>query len=285
MTVNTNLEDRTWQAHLDGLLAMLQLQQNYYHEEQESSLIKAVQLLRSSDATKASLESFSSNDFEKACILLDIAKLWLRKLVAQMHDLTSDSRQVRKLDIRKLRVSLKQVHRDIALIPSMLPLEASGVSVLKWNEYRTVLIISESLLLQSGQFIQPIEKYRKTREFISLSSSIQEAVNGICGSFSSLFPTKSGNCARTGQPVEFGHMKRLTKTLQVIWPLYSALKAPGITASQQNWIKNALLFVGVEASLPKALSLVCGLTYLQLESLLLTKCTGNNRNQRKTVVF
>lgn len=128
MTVNLRADDRTWQIHLDGLLTLLRTPSTLTSNQTAATPVRAMQMLGSQKSTAdLSFLSHARNDFEKAWLFLDVAKLCLRMLSSEMDDLFSDTRRPRKLDVEKVRNSTRQVHRNLVLVPSMIPREAHPV--------------------------------------------------------------------------------------------------------------------------------------------------------------
>jgi hypothetical protein len=126
------------------------------------------------------------------------------------------------------------------------------------NEYRTLLIITSSLLLRSGGFLHPdttSTDYRNTREYMDLSHSIKIAVDSICSSLYSYFGNYSKISPDARSTAEVGTIE-VVCTLIAMWPLYCASKARGISVHQQEWIRNVLWNIGTRARIPKAMSLV-----------------------------
>jgi hypothetical protein len=249
MIVNLDPNDKTWLAHLDGFLAILRQWQPGSSEAPIFTLIHALRILERGHNAHASAASLVKDDVEKASLLMDIAKLRLRQLASEMGDLVGTTKRPRKLDMQKLRVSLKQVYGNMLLIPSLLSSCASDSA--KQNEYNTILIVAASLLMDSGEFLQSTKSYSGTREYIKLSRVIQEAVNGICASVLQLLSDNVRSTNGLDKIVSF------SIALLAIWPLYGAFAARGISTTQRRWIQAALWRIGEEARIPKALSLVC----------------------------
>lgn len=125
---------------------------------------------------------------------------------------------------------------------------------MRWNEYRTLLIISANLLWQTGERLHS-SNFEETAECTKLRSETLEAVEGI---YSSAVASSSTNIAklmstsrRTGvRSIEMSHM------ISVIWPLYCASRARGVRETQRERLRNMLRQVGEVAKVPIALSLV-----------------------------
>jgi hypothetical protein len=256
MIVNLDSDDKTWLVHLDGFLAILRQWQPGSSEAPIFTLIHALRILERGHNAYASAATLVTDDLEKAFLLMDIAKLQLRQLASEMGDLVANTRWPRKLDMQKLRVSLKQVYGNMLLIPSLLGSCASDSA--KQNEYNTILIVAVSLLIDSGGFLQSTQSYSVTREYIKLSRVIQEAVNGICASVSQLLPDNVRSTNDLDQDIS------RSIALLAIWPLYGAFAGHGVSTTQRRWIQAALWRIGEEARIPKALSLVCPNHYAPL---------------------
>lgn len=255
MTVNLDANDKTWVVHLDGLLAILRRQQLRGSEAWISTLIHALQILKRGDDAYVSLSSIATDTHETTSLLTDIAKLRLRQLAIDMRKLVGGSERPRKIDMQKLRISLKQVYGDILLIPSHFCGYASDTARALQNEHRTMLIVAANLLIESGEFLQSTKSYRATREYSKLSRSIEEAANGICASFEHLFSALADG--RFGlEQVTSSRATLTVDALFAMWPLFGASVARGISTAQRQWTHAALWRIGKAARIPKALSLV-----------------------------
>lgn len=115
MIVNLNSADKTWQTHLSGLLTILQ---RIPDNTTRCTLTKAIKISDFVTNIHEALGSSTADDLQKACLLLDIVKLQLRKLVAEMDTITSNSPPtLRKLDMRKLQGSIKRIRKHLDLFP------------------------------------------------------------------------------------------------------------------------------------------------------------------------
>ncbi|KAF2005324.1 hypothetical protein P154DRAFT_518836 [Amniculicola lignicola CBS 123094] len=255
MTVNLDSEDRTWQVHLDGFLEMLYRQRwKLQSDVKGPTLIRAMQLMNPENTVATSLANLTTDNFDKACLLLDIAKLRLRKLTLAMNELVSSGRCPRKLDVQKLRVALKQVERDIASIPLLLLSHTPDFINSKQQEYRAVFIIVASLLIATGELLHSITIYRNMQDYKRLSRLLRDAVDSISASIASFGPEKSETLTNTTQPIEFGSTTYLDALLGM-WLLHCAANTCNITISQQEQLRGGIWRIGVDARIPKALSL------------------------------
>lgn len=117
MIVNLDPADKTWQAHLGGLLGILQ---QIPDNSIKSTLIKAVRISDSVANVHKALESSMVDGLQKATLLLDVIKLQLRKLATEIDAISSHSRPpLRKLDMQKLQVSLKRIRKHLEPFPIM----------------------------------------------------------------------------------------------------------------------------------------------------------------------
>lgn len=118
MIVNLDPADRTWQTHLSGLLIILQQTSD---NATKLTLTKAVEIADSVTNVHKALESSTVYGLRRACLLLDIVKLQLRKLVAEIDAIASHSPPpLRKLDLQKLQVSIKHIRKHLDLFPIMV---------------------------------------------------------------------------------------------------------------------------------------------------------------------
>ncbi|KAL7914384.1 hypothetical protein GGI35DRAFT_240588 [Trichoderma velutinum] len=270
MVVNLSPADRTWQTHLCGLLSILRRIPGGLIR---FTLIKAIKISESAKDFHKALELSTVDGLERACLLLDIVKLQLRKLVTETDSIASISRlTMRKLDMQKLRVSIKYIHKQLCLFPIILReavysttgaidlerprssnqrVTESQLFIVLWNDFYTLQIITSTMLLNIGSVLYPDAVYRCKRESTVLSTVIQEAVSRICSIttyYTGLHPQVSPDCFE--MPVI-----KTAHALLLIWPLSCALIAPDVTDQQQNWIQKVLWNIGEQCSIPKALSL------------------------------
>ncbi|KAM0262595.1 hypothetical protein ACHAQJ_001640 [Trichoderma viride] len=277
MVVNLDPADRTWQTHLSGLLAV---SRRISDRTTKITLFTAIVISDLVTDVHKALESLATNNLEKAYLLLDVVKLQLRKLAAEMDAVVNNSPPVlRKLDMQKLRVSMKQIRKHLNLFPiilrdSVYPTMAAiglgrspnanqtdkipqsilaGIDLLmmKWNDFRTLQIMTAAVLLKIGSFLYPDESYRRTREFTVLSNIIQEAVDGIRSSIAYYtgLPSKAASDLSETSAI------KTIQALMLMWPLSCASIAPGLAEHQRNWLREVLWMIGERCSIPKALSL------------------------------
>jgi hypothetical protein len=118
MIVNLDPADKTWQTHLNGLLSILQ---QIPDNTAKLTLVKATQTSHSVPDVHKALASSSVNNLQRACLLLDIVKLQLRQLAAEIDAIASTSPPpLRKLDIQKLQVSIKHIRKNLNLFPIII---------------------------------------------------------------------------------------------------------------------------------------------------------------------
>lgn len=118
MIVNLDPTDQTWQTHLSGLLSILQ---QIPDNAVKLPLIKAVRVSDSVTNVHKALESSTVDGLQRACLLLDIVKLQLRKLAPEIDAITRSSPPtLRKLDMQKLQVSIKRIHKHLDLFPIII---------------------------------------------------------------------------------------------------------------------------------------------------------------------
>ncbi|UKZ68163.1 uncharacterized protein TrAtP1_009198 [Trichoderma atroviride] len=278
MIVNLDPADKTWQTHLSGLLSILQ---QIPDNNIRFTLVKAVRISDSVTNIHKALESSTVDGLQRACLLLDIIKLQLRKLDADLDAITSSSpRPLRKLDMQKLQVSMKRIRKHLDIFPLMICDRFSSTTVhigqsgfypvsqtdkrsqnnftddafmIQWIQFYTLQIMTSAVLLKIGSFLHPDATYQGKREFKALSHIIQEAGEGIC----SITASYIGLCSQTARDrLEMSKIKT-TQAFLLIWPLFCVSTAPGLTDGQQSWAREVLWAIGEQLSIPKALSLAC----------------------------
>lgn len=118
MIVNLDPADKTWETHLSGLLSILQ---QIPDNTVKFTLIKAVRISDSVINVHKAVEPSTVDGLQKASLLLDIVKLQLRKLGAEIDAITHSSPPpLRKLDIQKLQVSIKHIRKRLDLFSIMI---------------------------------------------------------------------------------------------------------------------------------------------------------------------
>ncbi|OKL57245.1 hypothetical protein UA08_07621 [Talaromyces atroroseus] len=290
--INTSPNDKTWQIHLDGLLAMLQ--QNHHSttkcdDKSSSNLIAARECAQSDgngDVQKFLQSRPPMDSIEKAWLLMDLSKLKLRKLIATMDH----------FHVEKLRVSVKQIQRDILLVRESVPKEyhparvskahsswssasdlppyyrgyyeevySNNLLCAKWNEYRTMLLITSDFMLRSGHFLYSGTSRSNTREATALSRTMEEAVDGICASVAYYYDySRANNIKRVtiASPNDAGKrdLVPLSMTtmdaLALTWSLHCAIAMRHVIAEdQRDWMKQVLYYTGSQMRIPKAMAL------------------------------
>lgn len=274
MTVNIVRIDDTWQVHFTGLLTILQgIMQNAgttLAARQTSLMRKAVHIWKSQADIWQTLSTFEPSDIDKTWLVLIVVKLQLRNLLSEMHTNFDTSKRPRKLDIQKLRISARTVHRNLLLIRPILPRQLYGNTSIRyayeteaavknsvfliWNEYWATIIITADLLLRTGEYLSSCIAYAQEHERNKLNDTIREASSGIynCVVYhwfdSTTYLPLNGNSSSTSGNMMLG--------LLFLWPLHCAKEAPGILMHQREGIEQMLWSIGTETRLPKAMMLV-----------------------------
>jgi hypothetical protein len=248
MTVSSDWEDNTWRIHLDAYFAMLrQTSQAPTDKSRESSLLQALQFVYDNNKRQLSLNYPSKSDTETTELLLDICKLRLSNIA---QDLAGDFKrgpQPRKLDIRKLRLSVKHLYADVLSVCRLISPSESRLLI----EHAAVQILAASLLIELGEYLHPAEALHSTREYAGLTSSISLASVAIRKSVSDLLP-RGDNL----------HISSIADAVSAMWPLTVVLAARNQEQAMQDWAGQVLYRVGQEARVPKALHLVRSLAIL-----------------------
>ncbi|KAL7920662.1 hypothetical protein ACQKWADRAFT_298115 [Trichoderma austrokoningii] len=276
MIVNLDPADRTWQTHLSGLLIIIQ---QLPDNTPKFTLTKAVQI-SVTDAHKA-LETSTVDGLQRACLLLDIVKLRLRKLVAEIDVVAGISPPpLRKLDMQKLQVSIKHIRKHLDLFPIIVGDSIRSILVplgpgssryvnqmgkgshndltddditMQWIQFHTLQILTSAALLKIGGHLYPDATYHGRREFKALSHIIQEAAEGICYITASCIGLEV--CSQTASYRFELSQIRTKQSLMLIWPLFCVSTAPALSDGQKSWARQVLWAIGEKLSIPKALSL------------------------------
>jgi hypothetical protein len=125
MIVNIDPEDKTWQIHLDGLLKIFSGQSTYLQAlptDDFDTLHHAIHLCNSEEDIFSRLAVYEVSSHVKTSLILDAAILRLRRLVAEVESLLHEASETRrKLDVQKLRASIKNVQKNLKLFPMICP--------------------------------------------------------------------------------------------------------------------------------------------------------------------
>lgn len=185
MTVSSDWEDNTWRTHLDAYLAMLrQTSQAPTDKSRGSSLLQALQFVYDNNQRQLSLVDPSKTDTETAELLLNVCKFELSNIAQDLTGLFERGSQPRKIDIQKLRLSVKHLRADVLSVSKLISHSESRLLV----EHAAVQILAASLLIEFGEYLHPTEALHSTREYAGLTSSISLASVTIRKSVSDLLP-------------------------------------------------------------------------------------------------
>jgi hypothetical protein len=284
MIVNIDPKDHMWRIHLEGLLNILS-QQTIHHQDLPSgdfdTLHHAVIISKSEGDVFQNLATYDVNSYVKVFLILDVAMLGLNPLTSEVESLFPGETP-RKLDVQKLRASIKHIQKNLKLFPqicpkaemdigkvapgerltnvrlisvenhSVLTLLHQALLLVRWNDYHCLQLITADLLLLTGSFVHSGENYRETRECSILSNVIHEAEESICSAVPVILEAMP--IQETGQPSE-GIRIQIGGFL-VLWPLCCALKSPKISQPNQNWNQDILRSIGIDAFIPHASALV-----------------------------
>lgn len=262
MVLSTDPLDKTWQIHLNALRVLLHQCSNGREGSSPQSDFQRF----SSQNGRETVSPSSLSSFDKASLLLDIAKLALKRLNDEFNELFGNISPPRKLDVQKLRRSIKEVHDNLLLVPSMFGSEYSTASQgdtpasLRLLVHNTLILITSTLLLKIATFLERSSSSRtpKTPSLLELNRLIQQQVRGIYLSASSLISTIRNSTSYTSE-----HCLRrpgawrgtYSQILGLIWPLYSASQLSD-NAAWRECTRESLWNIGVYENIPIALSMV-----------------------------
>lgn len=121
--VNIDPKDRTWRIHLQGLLNILS-QQVIHHQDWPTNdfdtLRHAIAIYKPEGDAFQALAAYDVNSRAKASLILDIANLCLQHLASEVENLFQ-AKTPRKLDVQKLRASVKHIQKNLNLFPKICP--------------------------------------------------------------------------------------------------------------------------------------------------------------------
>ena len=259
MTVSSDWEDTTWRTHVDAYLVMLRRRSWVPTDKsRESSLAQALQFADDNDKRQLSLSDPGKTDSEMAEVLLDVCKLRLSNIAQDLARLFERGPQPRKLDIQKLRLSVKHVYSDLLFVPGLTSSE-SKLTESFLIEHAAVQILAASLLIEFAGYLYPAETFHSTREYSGLTSTISLASLTIRESVSDLLPaTRIVGRATVVNGSGGGrlHIPSIADTASVIWPLFIVHAARNQEQTMRDWAGQTLYRVGQEARVPRALHLV-----------------------------
>ena len=270
MKVSSDWEDTTWRTHVDAYLVMLRRRSWVPTDKsRESSLAQALQFADDNDKRQLSLSDPGKTDSEMAEVLLDVCKLRLSNIAQDLARLFERGPQPRKLDIQKLRLSVKHVYSDLLFLPGITSPE-SKLTESFLIEDAAVQILAASLLIEFAEYLYPAETFHSTREYAGLTSTISLASVAIRNSTSDLLPAKQfvGRAAVVNEPRgERLHILYFADAASVIWPLFIVRAARNQEQTMRDWAEQTLYRVGQEARVPSALHLVRSLATTAFGSL------------------
>ena len=102
--------------------------------------------------------------------------------------------------MQKLPVAVKEVYRDVLLVPVELRLCQVDYTSAEQNDYRTILIVVVNLLIDCSNFLQSDQAYPNAKEYSKLLQCIGEAVPGICASYAHLLSEEAASTKSFFQP-------------------------------------------------------------------------------------
>ncbi|KAM0692552.1 hypothetical protein Q7P36_007106 [Cladosporium allicinum] len=258
MTVSSDWEDTTWRTHVDAYLVMLRRRPWVPTDKsRESSLAQALQFADDNDKRQLSLSDPGKPDSEMAELLLDVCKLRLSNIAQDLARLFERGPQPRKLDIQKLRLSVKRVYSDLLFVPGLTSSESKPTESFL-IEHAAVQILAASLLIEFAEYLYPAETFHSTREYAGLTSTISLASLAIRKFVSDLLPaTRIVGRATVVNGSGGGrlHIPSIADTASVIWPLFIVHAARNQEQTMRDWAGQTLYRVGQEARVPRALHL------------------------------
>lgn len=259
MAVSSNWEDATWRTHLDAYLAMLcQAPQLSTDRTRESSLAQALRFVDDKDNGQLSFNDPTKTDSKMAELLLGVSKLRLSRLSQELTGLYRAVSRPRKLDVQKLRFSVKRIHADVLSVSGLVSSSESKASKLFQIEHAAVRILTAGLLIECGDYLHSAEAFHRTREYISLASSISLASATICESVRGLLPATCSVIQTVVDAPQTGSLllPSLCDVFSVMWPLFIVRSAKSQEQARRDWAEQTLYLIGKDARVPKALHLV-----------------------------
>lgn len=118
-----------------------------------------------------------------------------------------------------------------------------------------LLIVAIKMLLQVEQLLKSRDTMKASRQRRGLLDKTLIAIESIDTLALSLIADVGGQSVSPKEDQKPMAIV-LSPLMTLVWPLYCASTAPGITATLRKHIKQLLQRIGEEARIPKALSLV-----------------------------
>lgn len=143
MIVNLSPDDRTWQVHVNGLLSILRQSSSATASPTIFTLTTAIQCLNSQKQINEYVATPTMTSIDKASLLLSVAELTLKNIIDDMDELFAQSRAPRKIDIQRLRKSLRQIQRNLILVPPLIP-EEDGPAKFLSQEHDSAYSLAKS---------------------------------------------------------------------------------------------------------------------------------------------
>jgi hypothetical protein len=260
MIVSSDWEDTTWRTHVDAYLAMLR-QRSWVptDKSRESSLAQALQFADDNDKRQLSLSFPGKTDSEMGELLLHVCKLRLSRIAQDLTGLFERGPRPRKLDIQKLRLSVKHVYSDLLSMPGLVSSPDSKPSKSFIIQHAAVQILAASLLIEFAEYLHPAETFHSTREYAGLTSNISLSSVVIRNSTSDLLPATQivGRAVVVNESRgERRHILSIAEAASVIWPLFIVRVARNQEQTMRDWAGQSLYRIGQEARVPRALDLV-----------------------------
>lgn len=259
MAVSSDWEDVTWRTHLDAYLTMLrQASQLSNDRSRESSLAQALRFVDDKDNCQLSFNDPTRTDSEMAELLLDVSKFRLSRMSQELTRLFRGVSRPRKLDVQKLRFSVKRIHADVLSVSGLVSSSESKASKAFQIEHAAVRILTAGLLIECGDYLHSAEAFHRTREYIDLASSISLASAIICESIRDLLPAtcSASRAMICGSQTEALLPPSLLSALSAMWPLFIVHSTKSQEQARRDWAEQTLYIIGKDARVPKALHLV-----------------------------
>lgn len=239
MIVNVDPEDRTWNTHVHGFLAMLT------KSKFKASGIHSTLRYELSGTNSKEAGDLSLLQRESTSTMVTIMALRLQPIVARMQQLLHGDDKPRKLDVQKTRMLLSRVHKDI------LSLRLLVCSHFDFAAIRALSIACICLLLPSGCFLQSGERlYTSTKECKRLNDVKEREAAEIC-----VWTKETLERSSNSRP-DVDNEYKAANVLSAIWPLFAATRASDAAKCENGVEQKLLAHIGEAFSIPKAMHLV-----------------------------
>ena len=187
----------------------------------------------------------------------------------ELGKLTGAKATPRKLDVKKLRATVKHVYNDLASMPMLLSEDqgpADSVRALdrysrnrRRYEYHCLSMIALTMLIRCDALLVPKTKSSSHESARERKRNVEQHAEEILKHATADFSARNlCSVLQYDGEVDVMLYGELMRSLSCIWPLFCALHLGGLNHVQKGEIKQMLLNVGEKDRLPIAMGMAVG---------------------------